>query len=215
MGQTTDELKANVDSSREAASQKIEAIQEQVMETVQQAEQRVTDTAQMVKDKLDWRTQVEQRPLMAVGAALIGGILLGNMTGKDGGGSQYSSSDLKGMSSSSMNGGNRSGLSNSIRNAARDSGLDDTIQSLANGVFTMLGDRVKGVTEQYAPGLSEKMGSGSSSGSRSTSQSSTTSGTSGNQGRESSSGSSGDMGSGWTMPTSTGFEGGGRESTGE
>jgi ElaB/YqjD/DUF883 family membrane-anchored ribosome-binding protein len=83
MGQTTDELKANVDSSREAATQKIEAIQDQVMDTVHQAEQKVTDTAQQVKEKLDWRTQVEQRPLMAIGAAFIGGVVLSSILSDD------------------------------------------------------------------------------------------------------------------------------------
>jgi ElaB/YqjD/DUF883 family membrane-anchored ribosome-binding protein len=229
MGQTTDELKANVDSSREAASQKIEAIQDQVMETVHQAEQRVTDTAQQVKEKLDWRTQVEQRPLMAVGAAFIGGILLGNITGKDGGSGQHQyrgdyASPSSGASSM-QSGGQMSGLSSSIRNAAKDSGLDDTIQSLANGVFTMLGDRVKGMAEQYAPGIANQMGMSSSSkteGSSSTSGRSSgnttadsTSGFSSGQGTGSTFGTTGTTGSSWNAATEPGFGGSGREMTGE
>jgi ElaB/YqjD/DUF883 family membrane-anchored ribosome-binding protein len=226
MGQTTDELKANVDSTREAATQKIEAIQDQVMETVHQAEQRVTDTAQQVKDKLDWRTQVEQRPLMAIGAAFIGGILLGNMTGKDGGGGHHQyrgdfASPSTGASAMQPS-GQSSGLSNSIRNAAKDSGLDDTIQSLANGVFTMLGDRVKGMAEQYAPGIADQLGMSGSSSSSSSSKSSgnttadSTSGFSSGSGSSfGSTGTTGTSGSSWNASTEPGFGGSGREMTGE
>jgi ElaB/YqjD/DUF883 family membrane-anchored ribosome-binding protein len=227
MGQTTDELKANVDSSREAATQKIEAIQDQVMDTVHQAEQKVTDTAQQVKEKLDWRTQVEQRPLMAIGAAFIGGILLGNMTGKDGGGQHsYRGGDYASPSSGAMqSGGQMSGLTNSIRNAAKDSGLDDTIQNLANGVFTMLGDRVKGMAEQYAPGIADQLGmssssksDGSSSGSGSSSSNTTASSTTGfssGTGTASGMGSTGTTGSTWNAGSEPGFGSSGREMTGE
>ena len=56
----------------EVAAQKIEAVQTQVM-----------DTAQTVGTGFDLRQQIEQRPLLALGAALLGGFLLGRTGGRE------------------------------------------------------------------------------------------------------------------------------------
>jgi hypothetical protein len=126
MGETTGELRQAVDSKREDAAQKIEMI-----------EQKVGETTQQVKDTFDWRRQVEEKPLVALGAAFIGGIVLGGVMGGDENGqqqrpTQYWQSSKKGR-----------GLTGSIRNAAKSSGLEDSINEMASGFFGSLSSRVK------------------------------------------------------------------------
>ena len=58
---------------RDDASQKIDQVENQVMSKAQEIETKVVgDKGQQVKAQVDWRHQVEERPLLAVGAALVG-----------------------------------------------------------------------------------------------------------------------------------------------
>src|SRR5215210_3397390 len=128
MGESTDQLRQEVDQKRDDASQKTEQMEEQVTTTAQQVEQKVMDTrqqiedkvtgtVQQVKDRIDWRGQVEERPLVAVGVALLGGaVLAGVLKGGDN------------ESHHARTGTAGSGVGNAIRRAARDSGFEDTIQ---------------------------------------------------------------------------------------
>ena len=123
MGETTDQLRQEVDGKREDAAQKIDQIEQRVTETVHRVQEGVTGTTdqvkatvqesiqgvqeavgqtaqqmtdqvkntaqqvtQQVKSTVDWRRQVEERPLVMVGAAFLGAFVLGNLTGGDGGG---------------------------------------------------------------------------------------------------------------------------------
>jgi len=152
MGETADQLRQQVDQKRDDASQKIEQIEQKVMDTAGQVEQKVTETAQQVKDKLDWRQQVEERPLVALGAALIGGMMLGGVLGKDG---QHHSGSSQ--SSSSTSAGSSAGVTGAIRKAAQNSGLDDTIEKFASNMFSSISQRVREMTDESFPGLMDKI----------------------------------------------------------
>jgi ElaB/YqjD/DUF883 family membrane-anchored ribosome-binding protein len=161
MGETADQLRQQVDQKRDDASQKIEQIEQQVMNTAHQVEQKVTDTAQQVKDKLDWRQQVEERPLLSLGAALIGGMVLGGIMGKDSNhqssGQHFSTSTHTGATSPQMGAASSGGVTNALRNAARDSGLDDTIQRFASNAFSSITERVREMTDDAFPGMIDKI----------------------------------------------------------
>lgn len=150
MGETTDQLRQQVDQKREDASQKIDQIEQQVMNKAQDIETKVSDTAQQVKAQMDWRHQVEERPLVAVGAALVGGILLGGIVGK--GDHRQSTQQQAGMHASQ--GG---GVTGSVRKAAKDSGLDNAVENFANAAFGMIGERVREMTDRTFPGMLDKV----------------------------------------------------------
>jgi ElaB/YqjD/DUF883 family membrane-anchored ribosome-binding protein len=102
---------------RDDASQKIDQIENQVMSKAQEIETKVSDKVKQVKAQVDWRHQVAERPLLAVGAALVGGMLLGGITGK---GDHHASSQPSGGAQISHD---SSGVTNAVRKAARQSGL--------------------------------------------------------------------------------------------
>jgi len=152
MGETADQLRQQVDQKRDDASQKIDQIEQQVMGKAHEIEHKVSDTAQQMKAKMDWRHQVEERPLLAVGAALISGMLIGGITGKDDGkGSASGATSMHGTEHQ------RGGVTNAVRNAARESGLEDSIQNFANAAFGQLGSRMRDMTERTFPGMLDRV----------------------------------------------------------
>jgi hypothetical protein len=153
MGETADQLRQQVDQKRDDASQKIEQIEQQVMQGAQQVQDKVSETAQQVKAKLDWRQQVEQHPLLAVGAALAGGMALGGLTGKGDEREYRAPGSAEYRPSTAQQGGVR----HSIRNAARESGLEDSIQKFASAAFGMLGERMREMTDRTFPGMLDKV----------------------------------------------------------
>ena len=106
---------------------------------------------------MDWRHQVEERPLLAVGAALVSGMLLGGITDKD---DHHASSQQSSCTQMSHDGG---GVANAVRKAARQSGLDDSIQNFANSAFGMLGERLRQMTDRTFPGILDKVQSAADS----------------------------------------------------
>lgn len=149
MGETTDQLRQQVDQKREDASQKIDQIEQQVMSKAQNIETKVSDTAQQVKAQMDWRHQVEERPLMAVGAALVGGMLLGGIVGK--GNQSQSSQQIGGHANQ---GG---GMTDTVRKAAKESGLENAVENFANAAFGMIGERMREMTDRTFPGMLDKV----------------------------------------------------------
>ena len=120
-----------------------------VTETVQQAKGAVTETVQQVKQNVDVRQQVEERPLVALGAALLGGFLLGGIVGSDKDGGQRGGGQYAGMSHGSSTSG--------IRGAAKRSGLDDTLATMSGALMGMLTERLRSIVDQSFPEFSEKM----------------------------------------------------------
>jgi hypothetical protein len=153
MGQTADQLRDEVDQAREAATQKIEDIEE-----------KVTNAAEQVKEQFDWRRQVDNHPLTAVGAALVGGMVLGGLTGggdhHDGHDHGYSSSQSSGARYQSVQHNEShsgiSGMTDAIRSAAKSSGFDDAIHHVADAALGTLGERIRHYADEMLSGSSSK-----------------------------------------------------------
>ncbi len=146
MGKSTSEISQELEQTRSDAAEKIGKIEEQV-----------TQSAEAVKESLDWRHQVENRPMLAVGAAFLGGMLLGGMTG---GGSDdrprtysYIESEKQG---GSMSANPQGGIGSALRNAARTSGADEAFSSAAAAVLTTATQRFKDTIEETYPGFLER-----------------------------------------------------------
>jgi ElaB/YqjD/DUF883 family membrane-anchored ribosome-binding protein len=159
MGQTADELRQEIDAKRQDASQKISQIEDKVAGTADQVREQVSQT-------FDWRHQVEERPLMAVGAAFIGGIVLSSVLSRD----DEPRTDERRGSYNTVRYGERAstsgsgGVMNAVRNAARNSGLEDTINNMAGAMMTSVSDRMKQVAEQSFPGMADRLQNAASQG---------------------------------------------------
>jgi hypothetical protein len=144
MGQTTGELRQAVDNKRDDAAQKID-----------QLEQRVGDTAQQMKESLDWRKQVDDNPLVAVGAAFIGGMVLGGVLG---GGDDHQQKQPSQWQSAAAG----AGLSGAIRKAAKSSGIEESFNDMASNLFGTISDRMKQMTSEKFPSIAGKSAQDSS-----------------------------------------------------
>jgi len=151
MGQAADQLRDQVDQTRDDAAQKI-----------QQIEQRVAETTQQVKEQFDWRHQVEERPLLAMGAALLGGMVLGGLTG---GGGDHGGSNGRSYASASSDHQQSSdggGLTGIIRTAAKNAGIEETVHQIADSALHSFGDRLRDIAAQNIPSLADQLGSSTS-----------------------------------------------------
>jgi len=197
MGETADDVRQEIDNKRQDATDKIEQLEqkvtgaadqvmqtkEQVKEQVVQTKEQVVDSVMQAKDQVmqfDWRQQVDQKPLVALGAAFIGGIVLCGITGGDddrdryrtrvtpsygststyGAGSNYPAIGEPGSAAGSGGGG----LMASIRNAAKNSGFEDTINGMASSFMSTLSDRIKQVANDTFPGMADKLPGGNTQG---------------------------------------------------
>lgn len=84
--QETDEMRQEIDCTRSAMADKLEALEDQVMGTVQSAQETVEGSIQMAKDTVatvkrnfDIKYQVEQHPWIMVGGCFIAGLALGGL----------------------------------------------------------------------------------------------------------------------------------------
>jgi len=150
MGETTDQLREQVDQARDDATDKI-----------MQLERQVTDAADHVKEQFDWRRQVNDHPLAAVGAAFAGGAFLGSMT--SGGGQQqqhvsYPTPTGNGQSSSGSS-AKAGGLGGLIRKAAKNAGLEAKIEAYAQDLFTSLGKRIGEMKDEAVAGITSQSSS--------------------------------------------------------
>ena len=159
--QTAQQMEQKVTNTAQQIEHKVmdtrQQIEDKVMDTRQQIEDKVTDTVQQVKERFDWRGQVEERPLVAVGVAMLGGAILGGVLKDD------RDHDREGTHQMGISSQKRSGVGNAIRNAAKESGFEDTIQKFAQAAFSNIGNHVKDVTERSFPGMAEIMKSDTSS----------------------------------------------------
>lgn len=176
MGETADQLRREVDQKRDDAAQKIDQIETLVTETTQQVKDQVKgsvdQTTQKVKDTFDFRRQVEERPLVALGAAVAGGFVLGGILGggEQGGGRgggnfryvegqrvpSYQGNVVSSQQSRQMQGGGGGGLTSAIRNAAKSSGFDDTLNTMAAAFMGTLTERMRSSVDKNFPGVMEK-----------------------------------------------------------
>ena len=147
MGTTADQLRQEIDQKRDDASRKINEIESRLESTTENVRDEVRQTAQdvtdQVKETLDVKSQIQERPLVAIGVGLVGGFLLGGMGG-DGGGRSF------GRHGSSM----QAGIMKSVRDTAQETGLNDTLAAAASALMgtataqakTMAGDRMSEMT---------------------------------------------------------------------
>jgi len=153
MGQSSDQIRQELDQKRDDTARKIEAIESKVEDTVIQARESVEDTVQQVKEQLDFRRQVEDRPLMALGLALIGGFALGGILKKGDGGTSSGSTYTAGSSTRSEGGG----IVDSLRKAAQRSGLDETLNGSAAALMSSVTDQIRSTLDRSFPGFSDKL----------------------------------------------------------
>ena len=153
MGQTADQLRQEVDQKREDAADKIDQLQAKVEGAAQQARDTVEDAKQQVKDTFDLRKQIEDKPLLALGAALAGGFVLGGLLGgEDDDGRQYPRYDQQ-HSGQSFRPQSSSGIMDNVRKAAKSTGLEDTLNTMVASFMGSLGERVRTIGEESFPGL--------------------------------------------------------------
>lgn len=168
MGQSSDQIRQEIDAKRDDAAQKIDQLQAQVMDTTEQlrdqAQGVVDDSIQSVKESLDVRQQIEDHPLVALGAAFVAGIALGGIT--SGGDRQQQPRSPRSSGSSSAGGFDlgevQSGASNvasGLRDLAHKSGLDETLSNAAAAFIGNLTEQFKDTLDRNFPGFSEKMAS--------------------------------------------------------
>lgn len=183
MGQSSDELRQEIDQRRHNAEQKINDLQGQVQGTAEdlrmqaqgtaaelqgqvqdtatelrgQVQGTVEDTIDTVKENVDFDQFVQERPLVSLGAALIGGFVLGGMLNNSGGGG--SSQHRSGDGSYSSNDGSSSGggMSDTLRSAYKSSGLEETFNSAAAAMMGSVTDQLKQTMDKNMPGFAQRM----------------------------------------------------------
>jgi len=157
MGQSSDQIRQEIEQHRSDAAQKIDDLEMRVQDTATQARDQakgmVEDTIQTAKESFDFRKQVEERPLVALGVAFVGGLMLGGITGgsSNGGGSGPQASAAYGGSHQ------RHGAGGTLRQAAQRSGLEDTISNAAAALLGSVTEQFKSTLDRNFPGFSEKM----------------------------------------------------------
>jgi len=163
MGQTADQLRQEIEQKRGDAAQKIDAIESRVQDTTQMVKSTVEDTKQMVtgtvkdtvqettekvKQSADLGKQIEERPLVVLGAALAGGFLLGGIMGGNKGG-HSGGGQSAGMS--------QGGMSSGLRGAVKSSGLEDELAAISGTLMGMITERVRSTVQESFPGFAERM----------------------------------------------------------
>ena len=186
MGQSSDELRQEIDQHRHDAERKISDLQQGIQGTAQdlrsqvqhtaedlrtQAETTVFDLSEQVQgavestvhtlsESVDIEGFIKERPLVSLGAALIGGFILGGVI--DGGDSGHSSrasgytGDRGSLSQGGSSGGGSS-LGSSLRNAIKSSGFEDTFNNAAAAMLGSVTEQLKQTMDRNMPGFAEKM----------------------------------------------------------
>lgn len=179
MGKSSDQLREEIDAQRAEAGEKIDQLQHQVQDQIEDTRQQVTETATHVREEaqamvtdtvdtvkksvedFDFEQMVQQRPLVSVGVAMLGGVLLGSMLGGDDhqrshhhAGATY---DAGSVSYGSRSGNGGAGIGSTLRSAAQKSGLEDTISNVGAALMGTMTEQLKNMVDQNFPGFSEKL----------------------------------------------------------
>jgi len=170
MGQSSDQIRQEIDQRRGSAADKIDQLQSQVQGTadqmrgqVQGTVEQVTDqvkdtvdhTIETVKQNMDLKQQIQERPLVALGVALAGGFLFGGLMGDAG--QHHSGSQHQFASGTPVGESQSGGAISGIRGAIQKSGLEDTISNPAAALLGSVTDQLKGTLDQNFPGFAGKM----------------------------------------------------------
>jgi len=194
VGQSADQLRQEIAAKRNEAAVKIDQIEakvqgipqlarETVDASIQQAKASVGGTVGEMANKMDIRQQVEAKPMLALGAAIAGGWLLGKLLAGDGakgggaGGYRRDRDAVRGGTSMNVMhgasvgdgaatgaalqpaGGKSSagGVVETIRGAARESGLEDTLQAFTGALVATLTDQLRRTVDQSFPEFGAKL----------------------------------------------------------
>ncbi len=160
MGETADQLRQEVDQKREDAAEKIDQIQAKVEGATQQVKDTVDGAKQQVKDTFDLRKQIEEKPLLALGAALAGGFILGGVLGDGGHDDRRYPRYDEGQRPMPYRPPSSSGVMDNVRKAAKSTGLEETLNTMVASFMGSLGERVKAIGEETFPGLMAQAGAG-------------------------------------------------------
>lgn len=166
MGQSADEIREEIGRNRADATQKIDQLERQVQGNAEHMRHQVEDTADHLRGQVkgtvddtiesvknfDWQQQIQERPLVSLGAAFVGGIVLGSMADGASGGQQHQQSQFSQGSS-----GQGGSMGRSIRSAAQRSGLEESLSNAGAALVGSVTDQLKSRVDQNFPGFSEKM----------------------------------------------------------
>lgn len=174
MGQSSDQLRQEIDQHRQDAERKINDLQGQVQGTAEdlraqargtaedvreQVQGTVEETVHKVTENVDFEQFIQERPLVSLGAALVGGFVLGGLLGDgDGGGSSRAhdyTGERGGIASHSSSGG--SSLGHSVRKMIRETGLEDTFNNAAAAMMGTVTEQLKQTMDRNMPGFATKM----------------------------------------------------------
>jgi ElaB/YqjD/DUF883 family membrane-anchored ribosome-binding protein len=180
MGHSSDQIREEIDQKRNDAASKIDQLQSQVQDTGAQMQGRVQETAEQVQEvvhqvreqakgtvddtiqtvkdnieNIDLQQQVQQRPLLAVGAAFIGGIVLGKMTSSDQQHTQHRESSYQGYAPKHENDG--ASMTGGLRQAVQRSGLDETLSNAAAALMGSVTEQLKSSLNSSFPGFADKL----------------------------------------------------------
>lgn len=183
MGKSSDQLREEIDAERADAGAKINDLQDQIQHQVEDTRQQVMDTASDVRDEaqavvtdavdsvkqavegFDIEGFVQQRPMVSVGVAMLGGFLIGSILGSDDDNhhSSHQSWDSGrgsvsgGTGNVSSGGSSAGGIGSSLRSAAKKSGLEDTISNAGAALVGTATEQLKDMVDKNFPGFSNKL----------------------------------------------------------
>lgn len=174
MGKSSDQIREEINEQRSDAGVKIDRLQQQMQDQVDDTRQQVTETVEQVKGEaqafvtdtvdsvketvtdFDFEGYVQERPLVSVGAALLGGFLLGAMLGGDDHDDRRSTGSSSGADTS--DGGHYAGgIGSSFRGAVQKSGLEDTISNAGAALMGSVTEQLKDMLDRSFPGFSDKL----------------------------------------------------------
>jgi|GEM_PF-2119136 len=185
MGQSSDAIRQEIDQKRADAASKIDQFQTQMEDTSEQLRNQVKEGAEQVQataehvreqvqgtvedtvetakqtiENIDFKQQVQQRPLLSVGAAFFGGMMLGKLTnGHDNGQHSHSSfqQPYQQQSASSHATHQSNGLVEGVRGAVQKSGIEDLISNATAALIGQVADQARTTIDRSFPGFSEKV----------------------------------------------------------
>lgn len=168
MGQTSDQLRDEIEDKRGDAEAKINEIEARVQNTAQMARdtvdetmqnartavtdtvsetmETVTETMETVKENFDLNKQVQERPLMMLGLAALGGFILGGAVGGERGQRPERHYYQGGQSGP-----------NPVQQVVRKSGLDTTMSAVTGALVGMAADRLRGMVDESFPEFGQRL----------------------------------------------------------
>jgi len=155
MDKRSDDIRQDIESTRASIDEKIDMLENKATEMVDTVKQTATDTIDNVKQTFDVKTQVSQRPWVALGLALAAGYVVGNL-GNSKDEPDYSSQSYAGASYDYNQHANTGpSTMDTVKAKSRDflSQFDDEIDLLKVAAMTTLSTFVRDAARQAVPAL--------------------------------------------------------------